>query len=227
MSTSSYLTEDGRLRISQAVAQAEGSTAGEIVTVLADRSDGYSDVALAWAALIALLVLTALAAAPDSALEFAERLRGGWVHDWTPRELFTLAGVVSASAFGAMVLLQLFPALRFLLVPGPIKTKRVHDRALQAFRMGAEQRTTGRTGILIYLSMREHRAEVLADAAIASQVEPEIWADALAAMLVHVRRGDVASGMCAAVEKVGAVLAVHVPRQDDDVNELPDRLIEV
>lgn len=223
----SYLAEDGRRRISAAVERAEGGTAGEIVTVLADRSDGYSDVSLAWAVLIAFLALAALAIAPQFYIGLAESFSGGWVHDWTLHELFTLAAGVAALKFGAMVLLQLVPAIRFFLIPGPIKAKRVHDRALQTFRIGAEQRTTGRTGILIYLSMREHRAEVLADAAIASKVPVEVWSDALEALLVEVRKGDVAGGMCAAVERVGAVLATHFPRQDDDVNELPDRLIEV
>jgi putative membrane protein len=226
MSTS-YLTADGHRRISEAVERAENGTAGEIVTVLADRSDGYSDVSLAWSALLALVALVSLAIAPDFYLGIAERLQGGWVHDWTARQLLMLAAVVAAVTFGVMVLLQLIPGLRFVLIPGPIKAKRVHDRALRAFRVGAEQRTTGRTGILIYLSMREHRAEVLADAAIASKVEADVWADALEAMLAHVRTGDVAGGMVAAVEKVGTVLAVHFPRQADDVNELPDRLIEV
>ena len=68
---------------------------------------------------------------------------------------------------------------------------------------------------------------MLADAAISSKVDPAVWADALEALLVEVRRGDVAGGLCAAVERVGVVLAQHFPRQDDDVNELPDRLIEV
>jgi putative membrane protein len=227
MSAPVSLSEADHQRVSAAVAKAEGGTAGEIVTVLADRSDGYSDVSLAWAALVALLGLVALALAPDFYLGLAERLQGGWVHDWAPRELFMLAAIVAALKFGAMVLLQLIPALRFWLIPGPIKAKRVHDRALHTFRVGAEQRTTGRTGILIYLSMREQRAEVLADAAIASKVDVEVWADALEALLAQARRGDIAGGMCAAVEKVGAVLSVHVPRQADDVNELPDRLIEV
>jgi putative membrane protein len=214
-------------RVSAAVAAAENGTAGEVVTVLADRSDGYSDVALGWAALVAFLMLTLLALAPTFFLDLAGNLAGGWVHDWTPGEMFSLAAAAAAVAFGATVLVQLASAVRFALIPGPIKTKRVHDRALQSFRLGAEQRTTGRTGILIYLSMREHRAEVLADATIASKVDVGVWADALEALLAEVRRGDVAGGLCAAIERVGAVLAVHLPRQADDVNELPDRLIEV
>jgi putative membrane protein len=227
MALPSPLTDADRQRVSDAVSRAEGQSAGEIVTILAERSDGYTDVALAWAAFVALLALTVLAIAPDFYIGLYERLSGGWVHEWTPRQLFALAAVVAAAKFGGMVLLQLIVPLRFFLVPGPIKARRVHDRALRAFRIGAEQRTTGRTGILIYLSMREHRAEVLADAAIARKVDAEVWADALAALLAEVRRGDVAGGLCAAVEKVGAVLATHFPRAEDDVNELPDRLIEV
>jgi putative membrane protein len=227
MSQARNLSPAQHQRVSEAVARAENGTAGEIVTVLADRSDGYSDVALAWAALVTLLALAAMAFFPDAALGLAEQVQGGWVHDWSPRQIFTLAALGASLAFGAMVLLQTIPALRFVLIPSPIKSKRVHDRALHTFRVSAEQRTSGRTGILIYLSMREHRAEVLADAAIATKVEPDVWADALEAMLEQVGQGDLAGGMCAAVERIGAVLAQHLPRSADDVNELPDRLIEI
>jgi putative membrane protein len=49
----------------------------------------------------------------------------------------------------------------------------------------------------------------------------------MTAMLAHIRDGRIADGMCAAVEKVGVVLTEHFPRAEDDVNELPDRLIEL
>ena len=55
-----YLTAEEHRRVSAAVAEAEARTSGEIVTVVADRSDGYSDVAFAWAALVAFLFLTLL-----------------------------------------------------------------------------------------------------------------------------------------------------------------------
>jgi len=95
------------------------------------------------------------------------------------------------------------------------------------FKVGAERRTQGRTGILIYLSMREHRAEIVADTAIAAQVAPEVWGQAMADMLVHIKEGRIADGMVAAIRDVGVVLAEHLPRADDDKNELPDRLIEL
>lgn len=221
------LSDADHRRVTEAVALAESGTSGEIVTVLTDRSDGYTDVALAWATLMAFLALSALALAPASALSAYETLRGGWVHEWSHREILALATAVAALVFGGAMLLQSITALRFLLVPAPIKTRRVHERALGVFRVGAEQRTRGRTGVLIYLSMREHRAEVLADGSIAGKVDAEVWADALEAMLSHVREGDIAGGMAKAVAQVGTVLAQHFPPEAGDTNELPDRLIEV
>lgn len=222
-----YLSAEDYARVSAAVSAAEAHTSGEIVTVLADRSDGYSDVALVWAAGASFAALAALAIAPDFYLGLAERLTGGWIVEWTPREIFELAAIVAVLKFAAMLLIQLWQPLKFLLIPGPIRTARVHDRAVRAFRIGAERRTHGRTGVLIYLSMREHRAEILADEAIASQVPPEIWGDAMVALLAEVKAGRLADGMIAAVERVGAVLAEHFPAGSENPNELPDRLIEV
>lgn len=222
-----YLNEADHARVSAAVAEAESHTAGEIVTVVADRSDDYSDIAIAWSAIVAFAALVALALLPEVFLGLADRLLNHWAHEWTPRELFTFAAVVAITKFLGMWLLQLWPAFKFWLVLPPIKTQRSLARAISLFKVGAERRTHGRTGILIYLSMREHRAQILADEAIASKVPPETWGDAMAAMLEHIKDGRCADGMIAAVEKVGAVLAEHFPRADNDVNELPDRLIEL
>ena len=222
-----YLTPEGHQRVSDAVAAAEARTAGEIVTVVADRSDGYSDIALAWSAIVAFTALIVLALFPDFYLWLVDSALDNWAHEWTPREIFTLAAVVAIAKFLGMWLIQLWPPLKFWLVLPPIKTRRTLTRAISLFKVGAERRTHGRTGILIYLSMREHRAQILADEAIASKVPPETWGDAMAAMLEHIGDGRCADGMIAAVEKVGAVLAEHFPRAEDDVNELPDRLIEL
>jgi len=221
------LSDAERARISATVAAAEAHSAGEIVTILAERSDGYADIALAWSALVGLLALAALTIAPDFYLDLYDALTGGWVHERTPREIFGVALFVVAAKFAGTWLVQLWQPLKFGLVPGPIKAARTRARAVACFRVGAERRTHGRTGILIYLSMREHRAEIVADEAIADKVAPEVWGEAMAAMLVHIRDGHVADGLVAAVDRVGAVLAEHVPRAENDINELPDRLIEV
>jgi putative membrane protein len=138
-----------------------------------------------------------------------------------------LALGVAALKFAGMYLLMLWRPLRLALTPGPVKAARVHARALTCFRIGAESRTTGRTGVLVYLSLAERRAEIIADEAVAGKVAPDVWGDAMHAMLGHVRAGRLGDGMAAAVAQVGTVLAAHCPRAADDINELPDRLIEI
>lgn len=222
-----HMTEADHEKVSRAVAAAEARTAGEIVTIVTRQSDSYRDVALIWAAFVAFLALVALELAPDFYLGLVDRVLGLWASEWTPRAVFGLALTVAILKFAGMLLLQLWQPLRLFLVPKPVKAARTHARALTAFRIGAERRTKGRTGILLYLSLAEHRAEILADEAIASKVGPEVWGDAMAAMLDHIRDGRLADGMVAAIEIVGAVLAEHFPRAADDTNELPDRLIEL
>ena len=227
MAKAAILGDDDHARVSAAVAAAEARTAGEIVTIVTERSDGYTDVALAWAALVAFTALTAYAVFPDFYLGLIDRATGAWASEWTVREVLLLALAGTTLKFLGMLLIQLWPPLKFGLIPSPVKSRRVLVRAITCFKVGAERRTHGRTGILIYLSMREHRAEIVADAAIVSKVAPEVWGEAMAAMLAEIRAGRLADGMIAAVGRVGEVLAEHFPRAEDDVNELPDRLIEV
>ena len=222
-----YLSEAEHRQVSDAVAAAEANTAGEIVTVVAGRSDGYSDVALAWAAIVAFTAIAFLALFPDFYLGLVDRMTGDWNAEWTPRGIFSLALAVGIIKFGAMWLLQLWKPLRFLLIPGPIKSARVRGRAVAVFKAAAERRTHGRTGILIYLSLAEHRAEILADKAIADQVEPEVWGEAMAALVDEVKAGRPGAGMAKAVEQVGIVLARILPPTLGDTNQIPDRLIEL
>ena len=213
--------------VTAAVAQAEADTSGEIVTVLADRSDGYTDVALLWAVAISFTAMALVTAFPLFFTGLADRLLGNWSHVWTAGQLLTLVTTVGLVKFLAMWALQLWQPLKFALIPRPVKVSRVRDAAIRHFKVGAERRTHGRTGVLLYLSMREHRAEIVADEAIAGKVDAEVWGKAMADMLAEIRQGHVAQGLAAGVRDVGEVLAEHFPRGSDDVNELPDRLILV
>ncbi|MEM9501752.1 MAG: hypothetical protein AAF941_07890 [Pseudomonadota bacterium] len=222
-----YLTEDQHRIVSDAVGEAELTTSGEILTVLADRSDGYTDVALLWAAALSFTAMSVFAALPQPFLDLWDSLIGGWSHEWSTGELASMTIALGLIAFAATWAAQLWEPFKFFLIPGPVKFARVHAQAVKNFKVGAESRTHGKTGILIYLSMREHRAEIVADDSIAEKVSAEVWGEAMADMLVEIKAGRVAEGMAAGVRDVGFVLAQHFPRADDDENELPDRLIEV
>lgn len=213
--------------VTRAVAEAEANTSGEIVTVLADRSDGYTDVALLWAVAISFTAMAVVTVFPAFFTALADRLLGNWSHIWTAGQLLTLVTTIGLVKFLAIWALQLWQPLKFALIPRPVKIARARDAAIRHFKVGAERRTHGRTGVLLYLSMREHRAEIVADEAIAAKVDAEVWGKAMADMLAEIRQGHVAEGLAAGVRDVGEVLAEHFPRGADDINELPDRLILV
>ena len=227
MTRTRYLDADSHQIVTDAVAEAELTTSGEIVTVLADRSDGYTDVALVWSILASFLALVFCVTFPDLLLDTYAGLHNGWNTDWSSREIFAMAAGAAIFWFLVVWLIQLWTPIKYALIPGKIKTLRVHARAIAHFKVGAERRTHGRTGIMIYLSMQEHRAEIVADEPIADLVDAEIWGEAMADMLAEIKQGRIAEGMAAGVRDVGKVLSKHFPRAEDDQNELPDRLIEV
>jgi putative membrane protein len=221
------LSESEHAAVSEAVARAEKSSDGEIVTIVAPRSDAYHDVGLHYAVLAMLLVPGALALLPQALIDRGLALLLGWNAELARGMLMLLLFALLALVFLIVRFALAWMPLRMALTPASTKNRRVRRRALELFRVSADQRTSGRTGVLLYLSLLEHRAELIADQAIHSRVEPEIWGEAMAILIEKVKAGRPGEGMALAVEKVGAVLAAHLPPSGGNPNELPDRLIEL
>lgn len=221
------LSETDHARVTAAVAAAERTSDGEVVTIVAAASDTYHDVGVHYSVLLMLLVPAALALVPPAWIDWASALVLGWNAAFTRGALMAALFALLALAFLIGRLLLAWLPLRMALTPGRTKTRRVHRRAVALFRTGCEARTRGHTGILVYLSLSERRAEIVADEAIASQVEPEIWGEAMATLLAEVKAGRPGEGMARAVEAVGAVLARILPPTRDNPNEICDRLIEL
>lgn len=214
-------------KVSKAIAAAESTSNGEIVAVATPISDAYHDVALHWA-LIALFAVLAWAAWRPTALAWwYDFLFGGWQPDPTMSELLTLLMFLAALKFTVALLILKWMPLRLALTPGATKHRRVRRRAVTVFKAAAERRTVGRTGVLIYLSMAERRAEIVADDAILKVTDDHTWGEAMEALITNVREGRPGDGICAAIERVGVVLSEHFPRSSGDINEIPDKLIEL
>lgn len=223
----SQMTEADHVMVTAAVAAAEQHTSGEIVTIVTDLSDHYEDIAMAWASGVAFVALATYATFPDFYMGLINDLMGGWGHEYRTAEYGAiLLTAVALKWVGSWLILKWIP-LRLALTPKAKKLARVRNRAISLFKVGTEAKTVGRTGVLLYLSMREHRAEIVADEAIASKVAPEIWGDAMVALLSHVKAGNIGAGVAEAVSQMGVVLAEHFPKGSENPNELPDRLIEL
>jgi putative membrane protein len=220
------LSADDHARVSAAIAAAEGKSDGEIIAIAADQSDAYHDVGLHYAVLVLFLVLAFFAIWPQQLELWWTRLMG-WTAEPSMRQLLTLLLGFALLKFLAVLFILKWRRLRMLLTPGSTKTRRVRRRAVMLFKTGAERRTIGRTGILIYLSMAEHRAEIVGDEAITAVTTPETWGEAMAALIKDVKEGRPGDGIVAAVGLIGEVLAEHFPKTSEDSNEIPDKLIEL
>ncbi|HEU4498972.1 MAG TPA: hypothetical protein VFR60_06510 [Sphingomicrobium sp.] len=220
------LSAEDHSRVSAAIAVAEQKSDGEIIAITADQSDAYHDVGLHWAVLAMVAVLAFFAAMPWQLSAWYDRLHG-WSAEPGLRELLTLLLLFALLKFLVVLFLLKWGPLRMLLTPGSTKTRRVRRRAIMLFKAGAERRTIGRTGILIYLSMAEHRAEIVGDEAITAVTTPDTWGEAMTALLTDVKAGRPGDGIVAAVGIIGEVLAEHFPKSSEDTNEIPDKLIEL
>ena len=221
------LGPDDHAKVAAAIRAAEATTDGEISAIVAPASDAYHDVVLHWALLVALLPPAVAAAWPSVLLRATQALDRNWGEAPSLRLALTLLLIATVIAFliGRLVFGQ--PTLRLALTPAATKARRVRRQAIALFRAGTEQRTLSKTGVLLYLSLAERRAEIVADAAIHAKAPQEHWGEAMAALLDNVRAGRAGDGIAAAVERIGAVLATHFPHTGSDPNELPDRLIEL
>ena len=80
---------------------------------------------------------------------------------------------------------------------------------------------------MIFASAAERYAEIIADAGINQKVTPDVWDDAVNALIAEIKAGRPAQGFIAAIEKCGAVLAQHFPPGALKRDELPDKLVEI
>ena len=199
------ISDKDRKRISRAIAQAEKKTSGEIVAVVAATSDDYMFIPLLWAALAALAVPLVL-------------------FPFTDMHVASIYAV-QLGVFAALGLLSQWWPLRIALVPRRIKRARAHRHAVEQFLAQNLHTTKGRTGVLIFVSMAEHFAEVIADEGIYEKVPPETWDGIVDELTGHIGKRETANGFVAAIKMCAGVLAEHFPPGSADDNELPDHLI--
>jgi putative membrane protein len=199
-------TKEDHEAVSAAIREAEKKTSGQIVCVLARASSSYGYIPILWASVLALLT-------PWPLIYFTP---------WSVQRIFLLQLVV----FLIVGVVSSLTPLRLLLVPRAIKRARAHREALEQFVVRGITRTKNRTGVLIFVSLAERYARIIADEGIAAKVPNSEWQEAVDALTAHMRDGRIAAGFTAAVERCGIVLATHAPA-DGSPNELPDRLYVV
>ena len=200
-----FLNAQVQDRIASEINEAEKRTSGEIVAVVAPSSDDYLHVPLLRAMLAALALPLAL-------------------FSFTGLEGYTIY-MAQLACFLIVALMLTVPGVRYRIVPRGLAHKRAHRHALDQFLSQNLHTTQNRTGVLIFVSVAERYGEIIADEGIYEKVDPEVWDDALATLLDHLKRHEVEEGFVAAIQKSADVLAQHFPIGEDDDDELPNHLI--
>ncbi len=209
-------TPDQLDRLQAAVAEAETRTSAEIVPCVVKRSDRYPE-ALArgavWGGVIALVAWTLFDVVHTG-------MGWGWLHSEWGVCVGVTVGLIGGALMGGTV-----PIVRRALVGGARMDHMVHLRAMRAFVEEGVFSTKGRTGVLLLLSLDEHRVEVLADEGISSRVAPEAWGELTALIIQGIRGGDLAGALVDVFDRVGVLLGESgLPIAPDDVDELDNHL---
>lgn len=199
------ISEHDQNRVSDAIHEAEKSTSGEIVVVVARQADTYHAIPVALGLFLSLLVPWPLI----------------WLTELGPSRIF-LAQLIVAVVLNAVLA---WPPLHLALIPGSIKRARAHEAALREFTSHGLSRTQGRTGILIYVAAAEHYAEVIADIGIADRAGPAVWQEIIAELIEAIRQNRPGDGLIQAVQRSGRILAEHAPPLAQDTNELPNKVV--
>jgi len=225
------LNETDRARVQAAIRQGETRTSGEIYCVVAQESSEYLEVPLAWAAVAALVAPALLLAAGIHVA--APDLAQGWTAaqmsdsaEAAVRSALTGAILLQGALFVGVAILTALAPVRRWLTPRALKRHRVRRRAGEQFLAKGLQATRERTGVLIYVSIDEHMAELIADEGVAAKVDGQVWEAAMARLVEGFEAGRPAEGFEAAIALCVDILAEHVPaRAGDNPNELPDSVV--
>ncbi len=205
-----YLTDDGLQTIEEAIITAEKKTRGEIVPMIVRSSSTTGHVPII---IFTLLVL----------LYYVSGVYD-WVHEvWELSWPWTLAWSVSSLVLS--FLLAKIPRVQRMFVSAIDREIQARGRAMNEFYEANLHKTEGSTGILLFISLNDHEAVVLADKSISEKISPETWNQVMQLMLQGAKKKDLALGYQQAIEKCGEVLSEHFPILPDDVDELSNHLI--
>jgi putative membrane protein len=205
-----FLTEDECRKISEATRRAESSTSGEIVPMVVSASHHYPMAAVVGATAFALpfaLICTPLISAPF------------WLGH---QDMWIFLALFCLIFLPAQTLVARIPKLKRLFLIASQVDEEVREAAVTAFFSEKLYKTRQENGILIFISVLEHRVWVLADSGINNLIGQDQWDEIIHHITSGIKAGQQGEAICEAIGRVGEILRDHFPITADDHNELHD-----
>jgi putative membrane protein len=205
-----YLSQDEIKKIEEAISRVEETTTGEIVPVIVRKSSSVGHIPLTLTLLFTLLIAIA-------ELPFSDWL---WVSPWIWLWPVLLVIIYFISAFVAKG-----PWIQKVFVPEKDEVDQVHSRAQLEFYRNRIHGTDSGTGILIFVSVMEKKAVILADEGISKKLPPETWDQVLNQFRSALGQGNWSQGFVQAIENCGDHLKTHFPIVTAKQNQLKNHLV--
>lgn len=202
-----FFSEPEKQMISTLVKKAESETSGEIAIMVVDDSDSYLE-----AETLGALLLSS----------FISLIAVVLVQHVT---IWSFIPAVLIFWFPARYLMYSFPRLKIALAGKKRQEEAVRERAIRAFFEKGLYRTRDETGILVFISILEHKVWILGDRGINKKIDQQLWVAIAAELAAKIRDGLAFDGLCAVIQRLGCILEENFLKRADDTNELPDEII--
>jgi putative membrane protein len=205
MSEAGFFRPDAKQRAAQAVRTVEAQTSAEVVVAVRRKSGDYRVVGYHFGLVLLAIVVVYMLVAPS---------------------IFTI-GVMALDGLLAflvgLIVCRAISGVTRALTPSRVLRANIDAAARAAFYDLGISRTSGRNGILVFVSTFERRHAVLADVGVEPQQFEPTWSQAGEQMGAALAARD-PERFFTALESLGPALGAVMPRAADDVNELPDEV---
>lgn len=209
-----FLSNTDRQRIEKTVAAVEQKTSGEVVCMIVSSSYHY--------AMAGVLGATALAL-PLALL--ATHFLGGWMWIGT-QNMWLFIGLFTILFTLVLWFLKRIPSLKRPFISRREIDEEVEEAAITAFFKQGLYRTRDANGVLLFISVFEHKVWLLADKGIHAKVSKREWENLVAGITQGILKGQRVDAVCSAIDNIGELLRSHFPIKSDDSNELKNLIIE-
>jgi putative membrane protein len=204
---SDFFTLEQQAEIIAAVTAAEMTTSAEIVPMVVSFSDDYPHVDLLAGGGLALIVTLA-----------ADYLLG--IHStWLILLLFVISTLILVQ------IVRHLPWLKRLLIHPRELDAAVHNKALTSFMSEGLHQTPKNIGVLILISLFEHRVEIVADCGISDKIAPDTWKELVDVLTNGIKQGQSCEALCRIIAQTATILTEHFPPETTNPNHLPDLIL--
>jgi len=209
-----FLSDQEQEKITQTVREVEQLTSGEILPMVVSQSYTYPMAEVIGGTVLAL----------PSAL-ILNHFIGGWL--WIGNQnMWLFLGLMTICFILFHQVCKHMNWLKRLFISQREIAEEVEEAATTSFFREGLYKTRDGTGILIFISVFEHRVWVLGDEGINQKVSKDQWDKIVRIITEGIKQKNQADAICRAVKKAGQILQAHFPIKPDDRNELKNLIIE-